>query len=66
MQGHRHGHGVVAGQAGGAEPGARHADRRLQAVELEVGQAVGADVVPDLADLRLAAISSERVPVSRP
>src|SRR5260370_41214731 len=42
------GDAVVAGPAGGAIAVARAADRRQQAVEREVGQAVGPDEAADL------------------
>src|SRR5438128_2441449 len=40
--------GVVARQAGGAEPGADHTRGRHQPVQVQVGQGVTAEVVPHL------------------
>src|SRR5688500_1158777 len=49
VQRRRHGDGVVAGHAGGAEPGARRARRPFEVLDRDVGQAVRAQVVLDLA-----------------
>ena len=40
----------MAGEAGVAEAGSGRPGRLLEGIELQVGQAVGAQVVPDLAN----------------
>src|SRR5579863_2643028 len=49
----RHGHRVVAGEAGVAKAGPGYAGRLLESVEAQISQAVSAEVVADLADLEV-------------